>query len=46
MDDTEMRDVTGIGHYGMGDTEFTLRASHQLKRLEALLAKSYLLNRK
>ncbi len=44
--DSEMRDVTSIGHFGMGDTEFRLTSTEQLPRLEALLKQSYLRNRK
>ncbi len=44
--DGDMRDVTSIGHYGMGDTEFVLRSTDQLPRLKALLQQSYLRNRK
>jgi predicted transport protein len=43
---TEMRDVTNVGHFGMGDTEFLLTSPDQLPRLEALLKQSYLRNRK
>jgi len=42
----DMRDVTNIGHYGMGDTEFVLRATDQLPRLKALNDQSYFRNRK
>ncbi len=44
--DEEMRDVSSIGHYGMGDTEFVLRSADQLPRLKALVQQSYLRNRK
>ena len=44
--DSEMRDVAGIGHFGMGDTEFVLRSPDQIDRLEALLKQSYLRNRR
>jgi len=44
--DDDMRDVTKIGHFGMGGTEFALRTSEQLPRLKALIKQSYLLNRK
>ncbi len=44
--DEEMRDVTHIGHFGMGDTDFVLRSPEQLLRLKALLQQSYLRNRK
>ena len=42
----DMRDVSSIGHYGMGDTEFVLRTSDQLPRLKDLIQQSYLANRK
>jgi predicted transport protein len=42
----DMRDVTKIGHYGMGDSEFVLRAADQLPRLKALIEQSYFRNRK
>jgi len=42
----ELRDVRNIGHFGMGDTEFTVRAPDQLPRLEALLRQAYLRTRK
>jgi predicted transport protein len=45
-DATDMRDVTKIGHYGMGDTEFVLRSSDQLPRLKSLIQQSYIRNRK
>jgi len=45
-DATDMRDVTKIGHYGMGDTEFVLRSSDQLPRLKSLIHQSYMRNRK
>lgn len=44
--DDEMRDVTNVGHFGMGDTEFVLHSPDQLPRLKALLQQSYLRNRK
>ncbi|MFN8186047.1 MAG: DUF5655 domain-containing protein [Gaiellales bacterium] len=44
--DDEMRDVTNIGHMGLGDTAFALRQPEQLDRLEPLLKASYLRNRK
>ena len=44
-DASDMRDVTKIGHYGMGDTEFVLRSTDQLPRLERLIHQSYLRNR-
>ena len=45
-DDGVMRDVTNIGHYGMGATEFTLTGQEQLLQLEPILRASYLRNRK
>jgi len=45
-DDSEMRDVTTVGHFGMGDTEFRFDAPDQLPRLEALISAAYLRNRK
>ncbi len=42
----DMRDVTNIGHYGMGDTEFVLRTADQLPRLKTLIEQSYFRNRK
>jgi len=42
----DMRDVTKIGHYGMGDTEFVLRTADQLPRLKALIHQAYVRNRK
>jgi predicted transport protein len=44
--DDVMRDVSDIGHYGMGDTEFFLTAADQFGDLETLIRQSYLLNRK
>ena len=45
-DANDMRDVTKIGHYGLGDTEFVLRSPEQLARLKSLIHMSYLRNRK
>jgi predicted transport protein len=42
----DMRDVTKIGHYGMGQTEFVLRTAEQLPRLKSLIEQSYFRNRK
>lgn len=36
-----MRDVREIGHFGMGDTEFSLRESPQLEELKALVKQAY-----
>jgi predicted transport protein len=44
--DDEMRDVSNIGHFGMGDTEFVLRSAEQIPKLKSLLQESYLRNRK
>jgi len=43
--DSEMRDVAGIGHFGMGDTEFGLKSVDQLARLETLIRQAYARNR-
>jgi len=32
-----MRDVTNIGHYGMGDTEYSLTSTEQLEEVKALI---------
>lgn len=36
-----MRDTTGIGHFGMGDLEYSLRATDQLDELRALASAAY-----
>jgi predicted transport protein len=36
-----MRDTTDIGHFGMGDLEYSLRATDQLDELRALAAAAY-----
>jgi predicted transport protein len=36
-----MRDTTDIGHFGMGDLEYSLRATDQLDELRALTAAAY-----
>ena len=36
-----MRDVREIGHFGMGDTEFSLRESSQLEELKGLVQQAY-----
>jgi predicted transport protein len=41
-----MRDASHIGHFGMGDTEFSLREPSQLSDLEQLGRHSYLRNRR
>lgn len=40
-DDHSMRDVREIGHFGMGDTEFSLRESSQLDELKGLVKQAY-----
>lgn len=44
-DEEVMRDVTNIGHFGMGNTEFVLRLPEQLPAVEELIKQSYLKNR-
>lgn len=39
--DDLMRDVTDIGHFGMGNTEYSLRAADQVREVQALLALAY-----
>jgi predicted transport protein len=39
--DTVMRDVRKIGHYGMGDTEYSLRGPAQLEAAKALIKAAY-----
>ena len=41
-----MRDVTKIGHFGLGNTEYALQSTDQLSELEALIKDSYLKNRR
>lgn len=36
-----MRDATGIGHFGMGDLEYSLRASDQLEEVRDLAKTAY-----
>jgi predicted transport protein len=36
-----MRDVSNIGHYGMGDTEYSLRTVDQLEEVRALVKIAY-----
>jgi predicted transport protein len=36
-----MRDVSNIGHYGMGDLEYTLASTDQLPQLESLLQDAF-----
>ncbi|MBV9193897.1 MAG: hypothetical protein JO168_07095 [Solirubrobacterales bacterium] len=36
-----MRDATDIGHFGMGDTEFSLRNVDQLDELKTLIQTAY-----
>jgi predicted transport protein len=41
-----MRDVSKIGHFGLGNTEYALQSAGQLSELEALIKDSYLKNRR
>lgn len=36
-----MRDVTGVGHFGMGDLEYSLVDPEQLEEVRALIARAY-----
>jgi predicted transport protein len=36
-----MRDVRESGHYGMGDTEYSLRVPAQLDEAKALIKQAY-----
>jgi predicted transport protein len=36
-----MRDVREIGHYGMGDTEYSLTRNNQLAELQGLIRQAY-----
>jgi predicted transport protein len=36
-----MRDAAGIGHFGMGDFEYSLRASDQLAEIRCLAKAAY-----
>lgn len=36
-----MRDMTEMGHYGLGDLEYSLRATGQLDELRALVRAAY-----
>ena len=36
-----MRDARNIGHFGMGDTEYSLRHVEQLDELKALIQTAY-----
>ena len=36
-----MRDARSIGHFGMGDTEYSIRNVDQLDELKALIQKAY-----
>lgn len=38
---TAMRDVTNIGHFGMGEIEYSLVAPEQLDEVRALIAQAY-----
>jgi predicted transport protein len=39
--DEMMRDASHIGHFGMGDTEYSLRNVDQLDELKALIQTAY-----
>ena len=39
--DNAMRDATTIGHFGMGDTEYSLRALDQLDEVRSLIKAAY-----
>jgi predicted transport protein len=39
--DSAMRDTTAIGHFGMGDTEYSLRAVAQLDEVRRLITAAY-----
>ena len=39
--DEMMRDATNIGHFGMGDTEYSLRNVDQLDELKELIQSAY-----
>ena len=41
-DEQAMRDVRNIGHYGMGDTELSLRQGSQLELVKDLIKQAYL----
>ncbi|MDX2053480.1 MAG: DUF5655 domain-containing protein [Polyangiaceae bacterium] len=41
LEDGFTRDVRGVGHYGTGDLEITLRTLDDLERAKALLIRSY-----
>jgi predicted transport protein len=36
-----MRDTTDVGHFGMGDLEYSLRATHQLDEVRLLARAAY-----
>jgi predicted transport protein len=36
-----MRDVSNIGHFGMGDTEYSLRSMDQLDEVRSLIKSAY-----
>jgi predicted transport protein len=40
-----MRDVTKIGKFGLGNTEYVIRSADQLPELQDLVSRSYLANR-
>jgi predicted transport protein len=39
--DHAMRDVTNVGHFGMGNTEYSLRDTEQLSEVKALIKQAY-----
>ena len=36
-----MRDARGLGHFGMGDTEYSLRTVDQFSEIKALINTAY-----
>jgi predicted transport protein len=40
-----MRDVRKIGHYGLGDTEYSLREPRQLETVKGLIKQAYIRTR-
>ena len=45
-DGESMRDVSNIGHFGLGPTEISLVSTEQLPALEKLITQSYIRNKK
>jgi predicted transport protein len=39
--ESAMRDVREIGHFGMGDTEYSLTRDDQLPELQGLISQAY-----